>query len=669
MVRAARVDYINPFAAHALASASSRPINPALHDCFTRAYTAREKQQLVRLHNLVQTLEPHAGAKVLPGDGWKYETDKRVLRYPKQAVLSRDLPYNMGAVCREVARCRYAQTPSQAITQEAGCALVWAAVDSIRTSKLLCARYAGVRSLLQEVYRQDCLGAHDAPLLLQYAGACLALWMQDTERLAQYDPRVIKALQETVPFVQQAVALPANVDLGVTELTAAQRQASACTTEEVVLRDIWPVLKKLADEHSDWAPPTHAPGMPGGSGSGAPSPQDSAGQGSAAPGAGGNGSQNETPPTAPPSQDATSPKDPANGAPPDVDGASPGPSGDGPPPSAPSNGSGSPGDPPASPGGTPAAAPPPTAGAPMTSDAAQETAPTPLTPEEQALWDSMGLDKPKGPAPTGGVRGRGLQPRSDMEPRVSITADNYRTIVKQNGKQIDDMVCALEETFRKERLPSYVGHFKTGRYDLKKAVAEKFRAEATGTRDPKVFLRREAPTQRDVAFVLCADRSASMSDSERYIYLQHATAILLEAGREVGLTVGLLCYANQPTLLKGLDEDLDDAEAGKALQAMFPGGGTNEVPTLKMAAEMVEKSSATDIYIVFITDGNGASELPEHIKRLRANDPRIQVLGVGIGPGCDDVARLYEQHRQVPSIEALPAELGSLLVELQTGAA
>ena len=614
MSRNNRIHACNPFAMHMHHAANvleSRPDAARIRGAFQRAFDTQEKTLVRRLGNLLDVMEPGVYTRLDPGERWFYDRSQHVLTYPRRAVLGQPLPYNLGVVCRELACQRYTFAPSPAVLSEPGCAFVWVAIESVRASNLLCARYAGARALLREVYEPACHAPPQAALLLQYACGIAALWMGNTVKLAAYDRRVIAALALTRRDITQVLQSPQDADLALADLLPAQRINEARRSEQILRETIWPVLRNLADRDAAWQPPQ---------GNGRQALEDLFGH----------LSQSNIDGSA----DAQTPPPGAQSGLASPQSSSPNPSH-------------------ASPSSESPAATPPA-----------------LTPEEiNALAaDASVVTPPQESAhKTPGGRSSACRLREPIQKGELLAGKQYDAIAKAQGRMIDALTGELEDIFRKQRLPRYTGHFKAGRYDLKKAVAEKFRERATGTRDPKVFLRRDEPMERSVGFILCADTSGSMAADQRIPYLRQGTVMLVEASEQLNLPIGVLSYDTHVTPHKRPHEDLTGARANSLVEHLTAKGSNNELAALEVAADMAQSCLCDEVYIVFITDGGGDYGLPGAIQKLETEDPRVRVFGVGIGPGCEEVPRLYKRNRQVEKIEDLPQELGRLLVEIQSG--
>ncbi len=249
----------------------------------------------------------------------------------------------------------------------------------------------------------------------------------------------------------------------------------------------------------------------------------------------------------------------------------------------------------------------------------------------------------------------------DAEMARLARLSSYGQIRKKHGRYIQEMVDELGNFFMRDNVPELRGHFKSGIYDLRRALQNDFRFKATGKRDPKVFLRRDDPTDRNVEAVFCVDISGSMN-GQKIQAAKEALVVFLEALSELKIAHGALAFNNRPRVLKPLDKDADETAREAMLPLLQPSGGTDDFAALQAAAQMLHDSRAEQRIIFYLTDGQGNAKQKEAVKRLE-EDERIKVIGIGVGPGCETVKSTYAHHLVVPDVSTLPRQLGEMMTD------
>ena len=592
--------------------------------------TPTEAQRFTRLNRLVQALGRDFGVRLRAGDAWGYVPQDRVVTCPPQDLAAHTDAYNIGKVCRELARLRYSRQAPAAAAAQPLLHYLWQLEESLRVSKLMAARYAGARSMLAEVAYTDRpmpITNNDAqgpvPPVVQWGEACLAQWGGDPRPVDNAQAQA--ALQALQPLLGAITAPPSHVDLRFDDLTPDEMQRAADAARIAVEERLLPEVLKL------WPPQERPP------------PQDNAPP-----------SQNEAPP--------------------------------------PGSGGGH-GDPAGADAAPPSPPQPPqqshkSHNATIDTEQALNQAIARLLPQLQAVRSEMppppeepaeasrespGPAQPN-PQPAGleGTPGRTYTDAKTAPESVDLEAQlqalrvpygYYEALCNDLAQDIDAMEHALEEAFEACRHPKPQGYYESGRFHLPRALQADFRRQATGITESRLYRRKTPPTQRSVGFVLVLDRSGSMQ-GERIANLQRAATVLLEPARRLQMDVGIISYDWRAHALKSPTDDLSPAACTRLMEQLSPHGNNNEQAALDAAQTMAEQIDADEVYIIFVTDGGGDPRITQRIAALEHEHPSMKVVGVGIGPGCTEVPRLYPRHLSVSSVSALPQRLAELFIGL-----
>ena len=201
---------------------------------------------------------------------------------------------------------------------------------------------------------------------------------------------------------------------------------------------------------------------------------------------------------------------------------------------------------------------------------------------------------------------------------------------------------------------------------FKKAVQSEFRFEATGKRDPNVFLRREQPLEHSVEIVFCIDISGSMQ-GDKINAAREALVVFMESLRELKIPHAVIAFNDHVRVLKPMEHGTDDIENEALLALLNPNGSTDDFAALQAASQMMEKSTAEQPFIFYLTDGEGNQRQKEAVRQLEEDNPKLKVLGIGVGEGCNGVQQTYQHRLMVPQVSELARKLGEKLIEMVKG--
>jgi hypothetical protein len=235
----------------------------------------------------------------------------------------------------------------------------------------------------------------------------------------------------------------------------------------------------------------------------------------------------------------------------------------------------------------------------------------------------------------------------------------------------DALFDELERVLRPRSYPRWVrGHPSGSRLDLRVAMA--FEA------DPGAYLRiwerKTLPRKRDPCFCLLLDLSGSMS-GDRIHHAFRGVVLMAEVLERLGVPFAVYGFQDALVPFKAFEEPLDAATRERlgGMPAEVQGGrsgGHNrpehnwDGPVLERAADLLADRPAGTKVLLVVSDGEPSGPRdPEGALRqavdrvLRTTD--VLLVGVGLGPATDHVARFYPTHLASVPLDGFPAALGA----------
>ena len=233
---------------------------------------------------------------------------------------------------------------------------------------------------------------------------------------------------------------------------------------------------------------------------------------------------------------------------------------------------------------------------------------------------------------------------------------------KDRSQMVDELKAELEFILHDYNFPEYETGHRKGRLHLPSYLQSKWRKEASGHWDNRIFQKAQDPKRKAVSVVGILDRSGSMQ-GEKLAYSKEALAVIAEAFQEMNLPIGLLAFDNQVEVIKELEHDLYAEEWYQNLSEVEARGTTDDTLALQHAVKMLEDSDAITNIIVFITDGIGNHRQEEEVKRIQ-EEYGYWVVGLGLGNDCTSVETTYPRGKVVENIEDLPEVLSKEIAVL-----
>ena len=177
------------------------------------------------------------------------------------------------------------------------------------------------------------------------------------------------------------------------------------------------------------------------------------------------------------------------------------------------------------------------------------------------------------------------------------------------------------------------------------------------------------------------DLSGSMS-GERIGHGFRGVVLLCEVLAQLGVPFGVCGFQDVLLPFKALGAPLDDAV--RSVLGTMPHevegarvGGHNrpqhnwDGPALRAAAERLQAHGARDPILLVVSDGepSGPGDAADELRRA-VDDvvaAGLHLVGVGLGPGTQHVARFYPDHLAEVPLHAFPVALGARLESLLLG--
>jgi cobaltochelatase CobT len=174
----------------------------------------------------------------------------------------------------------------------------------------------------------------------------------------------------------------------------------------------------------------------------------------------------------------------------------------------------------------------------------------------------------------------------------------------------------------------------------------------------KLWRRKSIPDRHQTVVSLLVDLSGSMHGSKTDV-AQAGTVLMAESLHRLGIPFAINGF--QDRLIRfadfhdGLTERVRTAVGEMPLEVsgQRPGGNNtpgfnDDGPCLREAAEQLLSAPADDRILIVVSDGMPAGRRSteqdlRNVVRLLAREPRLRLIGVGIGPDTDHVRDFYPQ--------------------------
>jgi cobalamin biosynthesis protein CobT len=255
-----------------------------------------------------------------------------------------------------------------------------------------------------------------------------------------------------------------------------------------------------------------------------------------------------------------------------------------------------------------------------------------------------------------------------------LEARPYEVFLSQVARQIHTLSRVIEEELRPvKRMGERRGYASGYKLDLRRLM--RFHADYKDY--DKLWLRKTVPDRWSVVFSLLVDLSGSMSGAKAEAAVLGS---LLLAETLHRLNVPFLINGFQDVLVpfchvgEGLTSRVRAALAQmpQEINGNRPGGNNrpaynDDGPCLREAADEVLDLGYDERLLVVISDGQpeGCRSTPEDLRQtiteLRALEPGLKLVAIGLGHGTEHVNDYYPEAKANVPVDRLAEEIGALL--------
>jgi hypothetical protein len=287
-------------------------------------------------------------------------------------------------------------------------------------------------------------------------------------------------------------------------------------------------------------------------------------------------------------------------------------------------------------------------------------APSAGPPASQCEMPGRGVPDPGAEAPA---------PRLRFPPATST----YDRALARVASQLHHLTTVLEDLLRPRRRLHETAGFRSGhRLDLRLVMA----FEADPRLWDKLWRRKSIPDRHQTVVSLLVDLSGSMHGPKTDA-AQAGTVLMAEALHRLQIPFAINGFQDRlihfADFHEGLTERVRTAVGEMALEVAGrrPGGNNtpsynDDGPCLREAAEQLLSAPADDRILIVVSDGMPAGRRSteqdlRNVVRLLVREPRLRLIGVGIGPDTDHVRDFYPHSRASVGLDRFAGVLAELL--------
>jgi len=285
----------------------------------------------------------------------------------------------------------------------------------------------------------------------------------------------------------------------------------------------------------------------------------------------------------------------------------------------------------------------------------------------------------QGGAGASGQRSVGL-PELDTAERAQVegvvfapAADRYEQARRDVVRLVRPLTDELLASLRLDAYPRWTtGHRCGARVNLSAAM----QAAADPRRRGEVWQRKTLPRDHDPCFFFLVDLSGSM-EGRSISTAVRGTVLCCEVLSLLRVPFAVAGFQDQLIWIKRFVDELDDrcrrrvASMEDEVRGRRPGGRNRpehnwDGPALRAAASALIDRRERQRVLVVVSDGrpsgphDGETVLRRAVADITA-DRRVQLIGLGLGPGTYHVARYYPHHAAAVPLDAFPATMGQIL--------
>jgi hypothetical protein len=223
---------------------------------------------------------------------------------------------------------------------------------------------------------------------------------------------------------------------------------------------------------------------------------------------------------------------------------------------------------------------------------------------------------------------------------------------------ITQITDTIDQTFEEQARIEWEGKQKRGSH------VDTDNLHRIGTGEGDVFKQRKEYEKKELAFSLVIDISGSMGGEKIRAAVQ-GLILVAESLRARNIAFEIIAFNDGIFVVKDFNSEFDERTRFKIMSLMAQvGGGTADGAALKFASDRLLKHNKEGDHqgaLIMVTDGDSPD--PYLIQRLRKQlGPDFPVLGVGIGPGSENVKGTFSDGAvAVPDFKQLPREFANVL--------
>jgi len=290
---------------------------------------------------------------------------------------------------------------------------------------------------------------------------------------------------------------------------------------------------------------------------------------------------------------------------------------------------------------------------PSNQDSAQSSATVSEPP--QALNDQSGPYLPNPHVSDHQLR-QALNRALDIDPN-----DKYLKVWKSLSNEIHILGQELIRVIEARVKPKWVRGYAAGtRLDLRQAMA--FEA------DPKLYqrlwMKQTKPNKIEPAFIILLDISGSM-EGNHIKGAFSALVVLVEVCARLHIPLEIISFNNQVKLIKEWEESITEELRSRLAQLLAQTGSSTRLSlALDLAQERLQYLPFKDRFIITLSDGepNEPELVRERLKDM--SQGAVHCLGVGIGSGTRSLKQFFSDGIYEVTPMQLATQLGGLLDRL-----
>ncbi|HIQ31603.1 MAG TPA: VWA domain-containing protein [Aquifex aeolicus] len=231
----------------------------------------------------------------------------------------------------------------------------------------------------------------------------------------------------------------------------------------------------------------------------------------------------------------------------------------------------------------------------------------------------------------------------------------YRTLAKSVLPYVEHMKRKFDSLMPREEERWGGGYISGKRLNMKKLSTE------VPIRRGKIYVRREIPVRKELAFELLIDTSASMKREEKVTNAIRSLLLVSEVLEALGMPFSIKVFSENVYELKGFEEGYRDAKARIIELGSRVSGGTDLGKAISVGLESLDiytrKRGIRGILILFTdgepTRGLKGRDLKSFISQMKQKYP---IVGVGVGEATGLVKEYFERTGiNVSDISKLPS--------------